>query len=128
MKWKLVLLCVVCRDDSEEQLFSPVSSRTSSGPENRLPLLDSRPCTATLSSRPSPAARLLIGIGGEERIAVRHGAVLWSPQKQAKGPACLTCPTCGGVSFCPGTIHDHCLSALLSIPSSSSAIPSSSSA
>lgn len=33
-------------------------------------------CTATLSSRPLPAARLLIGIGGKKRIAVRHSCPL----------------------------------------------------
>ncbi|KAJ4928744.1 hypothetical protein JOQ06_004370 [Pogonophryne albipinna] len=41
-------------------------------------------CTATLCSRPSPAARLLIGIGGGERIAVRHGRPL-EPTKPGQG-------------------------------------------
>ncbi|KAI9543929.1 hypothetical protein NQZ68_004978 [Dissostichus eleginoides] len=43
-------------------------------------------CTATLCSRPSPAARLLIGIGGGERIAVRHDRPLEST-KPGQGPS-----------------------------------------
>lgn len=65
---------------------TPPPPRTSSGPSTHpeLQLLDSRLCTATLSSRPLPAARLLIGIGGEERIAVRHGCPL-EPTEPGQG-------------------------------------------
>lgn len=65
---------------------------TSSGPEIRLQLLDSHLCTATLSSRPLPAARLLIGIGGEERIAVRHGRPL-EPAEPGQGHSHHSCAT-----------------------------------
>lgn len=60
-----------------------------------LRLFNSRLCTATLSSRPLPAARLLIEIGGEERIAVRHGRPL-EPTEPGQGhshhSSCYRCP------------------------------------
>lgn len=47
-------------------------------------------CTATLRSRPLPVARLLIGIGGEERIAVRHGRPL-EPTEPGQGHSHHSC-------------------------------------
>lgn len=63
------------------------------------PLLDQKSssftallCTATPSSHPLPAARLLIAVGREEWVAVRHGRPL-EPTESGQGQSHHSCAT-----------------------------------
>lgn len=92
---------LTCTRSTLQAVVPPASQRrfhlslltTSSGPEISSSSSSTAPlCTATLRSRPLPAARLLIGIGGEEQIAVRHGRPL-EPTKPGQGHSHHSCAT-----------------------------------